>query len=370
MKKIYIVAGEPSGDLQASKLMKALNKKAEINWLGVGGDKMIAEGLKNPIRHCREMAFIGFFEVLKNLPQILKNLKDVKAEIAFQKPDAVILIDYPGFNLKLAKFAKQQGLKVIYYITPQLWAWHKSRVYQMRDFVDHIINIFPFEVDFYNSYGIKSHYFGHPLTEGLSTNFTEIEFRKKHQLGDKMIIGILPGSRDSEVFKNLPIYFQALQQFSKEDDAFVAVVAKVNSVDETLYTTPKNLEDKVRMIDGEVYDIMAHSHFVLICSGTATLETACFKTPMIVTYQTSTLTYIIAKWLVKIEMISLVNIVRGKLIVPELIQHAVTSENIVHEIKLILGNRDLIVNELTHVYNSLKHEHVSDNVANFIDAQL
>lgn len=365
MKNLYIIAGEASGDLQAAKLMKEANKEANISWSGIGGDRMKIEGL-NTLIHCSAMAFIGFVDVIKNIRAILSNMNKVKKDILLKKPDAIILVDYPGFNLKIAKFAKKNKIKVFYYITPQLWAWHKSRVYQMRDFVDEIINIFPFEVEFYKSYGIESNYFGHPLTEGLIAEIDQASFLDECNLQNKKVIGLLAGSRESEVRENLPKFIEAFDLYKQKNPEAIAVISKVSNLPSSLYTIPSTLKSSVIMVEDKPYSIMKYSEFVLICSGTATLETACFNTPMIVCYHTGWLTSQIVKRILKIEHISLVNIIYGSKIVPELLQDDFTVENLFEEMKTLEANKSIVKENLKKVENKLKHEDVSKNVAKFI----
>lgn len=345
--------------------MAAANKREKISWHGVGGDRMASQGL-SPLIHCRDMAFIGFVDVIKNLRTILGNMARVKRDLIAQNVDALLLIDYPGFNLKMAKFAKSRGIKVIYYITPQLWAWHKSRVYQMRDFVDEIINIFPFEVDFYKSYGITSHYFGHPITEGLAPASSKNEFNERFSIGSQQAIGLLAGSRASEVKNNLPIFYNAFRLYKEENPAAIALVSVVGGLDKSLYTVPSDLKEHVRLVEDMPYDVMAYSELVLICSGTATLETACFETPMIVCYHTGWFTSLIVKWILKIKEICLVNIVNGSTVVPELLQKEFNPVRVFEEMNRVLLDADNMRKNLSVVREKLSHENVSEQVATFV----
>jgi lipid-A-disaccharide synthase len=364
MKNIFIIAGEPSGDLQASKLLKQFKLlEPNVTFTGIGGDKMLANGL-NMIKHMREMAFMGFVEVIKHLPEILKNIRFVKSELLKLKPDILILIDYPGFNLKIAKYAHQHDIPVVYYITPQLWAWHESRVKLMKKYVNLIINVFPFEVDFYNRYGIKSYYFGHPLTEDLKTVCKTKEIFIKminHDISKKKVIGLLPGSRKSEVIKMMP----TLLLYVKKHPEYHFCLGKVTHLEISEYGDIESLSN-ISVHESMSYDIMAYSDCVISTSGTATLETACFETPLIVVYKTSAITYMIAKKLVKLEYISLVNIIAEKKIVEELIQDDFNLKSLDKQTTTIFENYSAIKENLKEIANSLKHKDVSKKVAQFI----
>ena len=364
MKNIFIIAGEPSGDLQAAKLLKQFNLlNPSLRFTGIGGDKMLACGLKM-IKHMQEMAFMGFLEVIKHLPEIIRNIRFVKKELIKHKSDLLILIDYPGFNLKIAKYASKKNIPVVYYITPQLWAWHESRVKLMKNYVNTIINVFPFEVDFYDKYNIKSHYFGHPLTEDLVTSFdTKDDFLKTFNIDiqDKKMIGLLPGSRLGEIQKMMP----QLLEFIASHSEYHFCLAKVPHIDIAEYGI-KNPYDNLSVHESISYDIMAYSDCIISSSGTATLETACFETPLIVIYKTSNVTFMIAKRLVKLEFISLVNIIAGKKIVAELIQSDFNLTSLDKETTFIFDNYEAIKKDLKMISDSLKHKDVSKNVAKFI----
>lgn len=334
--KYYIIAGEASGDLHGSNLIAALKKldgAADIRcW---GGDKMQAAG-GTLVKHYRDLAFMGFTEVLMNLRTIFKNLAFCKEDILQYKPDTLILIDYPGFNLRIAKWAKQQGLKVIYYISPQVWAWKEGRVKMMKECIDKMLVILPFEKDYYqNKWNWEVEYVGHPLVE-------EIERHKaqgtRHKLSDKPIVALLPGSRKQEIAKKLPVMLEVSKSFP--DHQFI--VAEAPSVDDTFYRTFTEKYSNVSAVKNQTYDLLLQSKAALVTSGTATLETALFGVPEVVCYKGSYISYQIGKRLVKVKYISLVNLIMDKLVVKELIQNDMTSANLKKELALLLTDEKKI----------------------------
>jgi lipid-A-disaccharide synthase len=342
--KYYIIAGEPSGDLHGSNLIKELNKldpQATIRaW---GGDKMKAAGAE-VVKHYRELAFMGFAEVIKNLPTILNNLKFCKKDVQEFHPDVLILIDYPGFNLRIAKWAKEQGLKVIYYISPQVWAWKEGRVKSIKQVVDKMLVILPFEESFYHSkWDYKVQYVGHPLVQVVNEFLHD---HPKQQQPGKPIIALLPGSRKQEVAKKLPIMLAV----SKEFPGYRFAVAKTSSLDEDFYTQfLKNYPD-VSSVKDQTYSLLSQATAALVTSGTATLETALFGVPQVVCYKGSTVSYQIAKRLISIKYISLVNLIMDRPVVKELIQNELTITNLVIELQSILQND----NKRTQILNDYR----------------
>ncbi|MFT3680328.1 MAG: lipid-A-disaccharide synthase [Ferruginibacter sp.] len=325
--KYYIIAGEASGDLHGSNLMKAL-KKLDTNaavrcW---GGDKMQAEGAEL-VKHYRELAFMGFAEVVANLRTILNNISLCKKDIAAYKPDALILIDYPGFNLRIAQWAKKAGLRVIYYISPQVWAWKESRVKAIKRDVDKMLVILPFEKDFYKRWNYEVEYVGHPLVEVIE-NF------KKNETGlpSGKIIALLPGSRKQEILKKLPVMLQATKNFP----GYRFVVAKAPGMDESFYDGLLAGYSNVSSIVNRTYDLLSVAEAAVVTSGTATLETALFGVPEIICYKSSNISYQIAKRLVKIKYICLVNLIMDKEVVKELIQDECNAANITRELQSLL----------------------------------
>jgi len=331
--KYYIIAGEASGDLHASNLMKALlvkDSNAEIRFWG--GDLMQAVG-GTLVKHYRELAFMGFQEVLMNIGTILGNIKFCKQDILTFQPDVLILIDYPGFNMRIAEFAKKEGIKVHYYISPQIWAWKENRIHKIKRDVDEMYVILPFEKDFYEvKHQFPVHFVGHPLIDAIAirTQVDEVAFRKEFQLSSKPIIALLPGSRKQEIKSMLSIMLKMADKF--RDYQFV--IAGAPSQDYEFYQQfIKN--ENVKFIDNKTYDLLSVSYAALVTSGTATLETALFKVPEIVCYKTSWVSYQIGKRLVDLKYISLVNLILDKEVVKELIQsdfNEITLEKELHKI--------------------------------------
>ena len=335
--KYYIIAGEASGDLHGSNLMKALLQKdpqAEIRFWG--GDLMTAQG-GTLVKHYRDLAFMGFLEVAMNLRTILNNIKFCKEDIRNNKPDVLILIDYPGFNLRIARFAKELGIKVVYYISPQLWAWKEGRVEIIKKYVDEMMVILPFEEDFYKKHGVHSHFVGHPLLDAISSlkEISTEEFKKENGLNEKEIIALLPGSRKQEVEKMLEIMLSVRPHFKN----YQFVIAGAPSLPKEFYQ--KYVDDNVHFVSNRTYDLLRCSKAALVTSGTATLETALLNVPEVVCYRGSKISYAIAKRLVKnIKYISLVNLIMDREVVKELIQTDLNTQNLVEELgKMIEGEK-------------------------------
>ena len=333
--KYYIIAGEASGDLHGSNLIKELRKldhDAEIcAW---GGDKMKNAGAQL-VKHYRELAFMGFIEVIKNLPTILDNLKFCKQDILLFQPDVLVLIDYPGFNLRIAKWAKEHHLKIIYYISPQVWAWKEGRVKSIKQVVDKMLVILPFEEKFYQQWNYKVEYVGHPLVQVVN------EFLGTHPkstIVDKPVIALLPGSRKQEVAKKLPIMLEASKKFMQ----YQFVVAKTSSLDDDFYSEFLENFPTVTAVKDQTYQLLSQAVAALVTSGTATLETALFGVPEVVCYKGSPVSYQIAKRLIKIKYISLVNLIMDKPVVKELIQNDLTVDNIEKELDSILHDEKKI----------------------------
>jgi lipid-A-disaccharide synthase len=328
-KKLYIIAGEASGDLHGSNLIKQLkNIDSAIDIRCWGGDKMQAEGA-TLVKHFKELAFMGFIEVVKNLPTILKNISFCKEDILAYKPNAIILIDYPGFNLRIAKWAKQQGIKVIYYISPQVWAWKENRVKLMKQCIDKMICIIPFEKDFYkNKWNWDVEYVGHPLVEVLE----QFNIQHSNLKIENNIIALLPGSRKQEILTKLPIMLSVVEHFP----TYQFVVAKAPGLDEDFYNNLIAPYKNVSWVVNETYALLSKAKAALVTSGTATLETALFGVPQIICYKGSNISYQIAKKLIKIKFIGLVNLIMDKEVVKELIQHQLTTQNLHKELTLLL----------------------------------
>lgn len=334
--KYYIIAGEASGDLHASNLVAEIKKKdKKAEFRGCGGDLMKAQGV-DLLKHYRTMAYMGFVEVAVNLRKVLGNIAQCKKDILEYQPDAVILVDYPGFNFRIADFAHDKGFKVLYYISPQLWAWKRRRVKKVKRSVDKMLVILPFEEEFYKQYGVDVTYVGNPLLDELAKFGTANRsiFLRRNSLGEKReIIALLPGSRYQEVKRVLPVMLKAASHFPD----YQFVVAGVSSLDKSLYKKILGNSD-VFLIENQTYELLQNSSAAVVTSGTATLETALLTVPEVVCYEATGFSYFLAKWMIKVKFISLVNLVMDKEVVKELIQGEMTEENIVKELELLLHN--------------------------------
>ena len=321
--RYYLIAGEASGDLHAGNLMKQIllqDPKAEFKFFG--GDKMLEVGGDLKV-HYRQMAFMGFVEVILHLREILKLLKTAKADVLQWKPDVLILVDYPGFNMRMAEMAHQNGIKVVYYISPQIWAWKQNRVFKLKKTVDRIMVILPFEKDFYAKFGMEVDFVGHPLLDAINNKAhwqALIPDAWKH---NKPIVALLPGSRKQEVSKVLPVMLQAIKGL----DQYHFVLAKAPGLDLSFYA-PFLDSHAVEIAENLTYPLLSVAKAALVTSGTATLETALFGVPEVVCYKGGKLSYLIAKQLVKIPYISLVNLVVNKPLVKELIQDELNVRNL------------------------------------------
>jgi lipid-A-disaccharide synthase len=363
--KYYIIAGEASGDLHASNLMKEIKKKdPQADFRFWGGDLMQAQG-GTLVKHYRDLAFMGFAEVVMNLRTILGNITVAKKDIEAYKPDAVILVDYPGFNLRIAEFVKNLGIKVYYYISPQIWAWKTGRVHKIKKVVDKMFVILPFEEEFYQRYDYKVDFVGNPLLDSLNNlpKVDEAKFRKEHQLDERPIIALLPGSRTQEIKVKLPLMLSVEKDFP--DYQFVVAGAPSQPIENY-----KNIAgNDLKIVENKTYDLLQISHSALVTSGTATLETALLKVPEVVCYKGNPISYEIGKRIVKnIRFISLVNLIMDKEVVKELIQYELTYENIKHELNLILNTpkREQILKDYDELYHKLGGVGASERTANLI----
>ena len=345
---LLIIAGELSGDVQGGKLVAAIKELSpDVKITGIGGDNMEAAGMEL-LHHIREMSFLGFSEVLKHLPFIRKIMNELTDWIETNRPETILLIDYPGFNLKLAARAKKLGCRVVYYISPQIWAWGGGRIKKIARFVDHMIVVFPFEEELYRSAGVKVDFVGHPILEGLSSEFTKEEFFENHALKlDNNVVGLLPGSRAQEV-ENLYLPMLEAVELMKRKFPNLQIVTGVSpTLNEDLY---EDIEAGRRVEHSKAtYDLMQHSDILFVASGTATLESACFGTPMIIVYRVSPISWLLGRMLVKLKNIGLVNIVAGKQIVPELLQSEVTAVRLAAEGVSLLGDKTLMEETTTRL---------------------
>ncbi len=330
VKRVMMIAGEASGDLHGSGVVRELRKIDDtIEVYGVGGDRMKREGM-SLVYDIRELGFMGFFEVLRHIPFIRTMERTLEQLLKYKRPDVLVLIDYPGFNLRFAAIAKRYNVRIVYYISPQVWAWNRSRVKKMKALVDQMLVIFPFEVDFYREEGINAEFVGHPLMEVLESRLDMPNFVKRYGLEEgKEIIGLFPGSRLQEIENIFPVMLRAAKSVAAELNMTVAVGVAPN-LEERYFRTFYNTEG-VRFIKGATYELMQNAAFAFVTSGTATLETACFATPMFVVYKTSWLTYLVGRLVVRVKNIGLVNIVAGKQIVPEFIQRRASAGNLKRE---------------------------------------
>ena len=364
-KKLYIIAGEASGDLHGSNLIKALlEENKELNFRFWGGDLM-AKHAGKPVKHIKDLAFMGFIEVLMNLRTIVKNINFCKQDILNFQPDAIVLIDYPGFNLRIASWAKEQGIKVYYYISPQVWAWKQSRVHKIKKSVDHLFTILPFEEAFFAKFNYPVEYVGHPLLDAIEAYklnpLSEASFREKHQLSDKSIVAILPGSRKQEIKAKLPIMLNAI----KDLDGYELLIAGAPALEKEFYE-PFLYGSSIKIIHGSTYDILNFAESAIVTSGTATLETALFNVPEVVCYKASSVSYQIAKRLIKIKYISLVNLILDKEAVKELIQHECNAAQIRQEFELISpggSKRGEVLKDYSELRNILGKGGASKKVA-------
>jgi len=332
--KYYLVAGEASGDLHGANLMKALKEKdSQADFRFFGGDLMKAEG-GTLVKHFADMAFMGFFEVVANLNTVLKNLKFCKEDIAAWQPDVLVLIDFPGFNLKIAEFAKANGLLVCYYISPKVWAWNQKRVLKIKRIVDHLFCILPFEVDFYKKWGMDVDYVGNPLLDAIASFKPAENFFKAHQLPAEKIIALLPGSRRQEISRLLPEMIGVTERFP--DHQFV--VAGAPSFDPDYYQQFFS-EKSIPVIFNATYDLLSNADAAVVASGTATLETALLNVPQVLVYKGHPISIGIARAVIKIKFIGLVNLIMDRTVVKELIQGDCSAENIAAELDQLLNNK-------------------------------
>ena len=368
--KFLIIAGEVSGDLHGSALVKSvLEKDSNIEFYGIGGDNMQSAGV-NLLYHIKDFAFMGFVEVIKNLNYIRKVKNSLLDFIKKNNIQNVIFIDYPGFNLNFAKSARKLGLRTFYYISPQLWAWHESRVEKVKKYIDEMICILPFEVKFYNGHGIDAHFFGHPLVDRISNyNYlTKDELYEKLNLStDKEILLVMPGSRKQEIEMIFPEVMEAANKISLEYNLHTVVACSENIDENRLRELEPNIN--FTLAKNLTYDLFKHSKFGIIKSGTSTLEAALHELPFIVVYKTHKINYEIGKRLVKITAISLANIVNGKNIVPELIQDDVNIGKIYHYSAFYLNNEvDYLKfkHDIAEIKNKLGETGANSRIAEYI----
>jgi lipid-A-disaccharide synthase len=361
-RKLYFVAGERSGDLHGGNLIAALKSRSpDLVCVGFGGDQMEKSGMR-VTSHYRELAFMGFAEVLANLNTISKKIKQCKQEILEFKPDVVVLIDYAGFNLRIAKFARENGFKVFWYISPKVWAWNQSRAKKLKANIDRMFVILPFEKDFFQKFNWKVDYVGNPVLDAVKAHRVDEDFLAKNKLSsDKPLIALLPGSRKQELKEIVPLMAQVAQGMRTMQFA----VATVDNLDQQLYQPLRDLTN-VSFFQGETYDLLSYASAAIVTSGTATLETALFKVPQIVVYRTSFLSYSIAKNLIRVPFISLVNLIADREVVKEMIQQKANTNDVSAELNLILSDkqyRKKIIDGYEEIRIALDTGSASENTA-------
>lgn len=364
--KYYLIAGEASGDLHGANLMSALQANdPQADFRCWGGDLMEAQG-GVLAKHYRDLAFMGFVEVLFNLRTILQNIAFCKKDIEAFQPDVIIFIDYPGFNLRIAKWAKQKGIPTHYYISPQIWAWKEGRIKEIKRDVDAMYVILPFEKKFYEEkHNFPVHFVGHPLIDAIAKReqVRPDEFRKENKLDDRPIIALLPGSRKQEVSKMLEVMLSITDDF--KDHQFV--IAGAPSLEASFYAPFIN-KSNVHLLLNKTYDLLSLSSAALVTSGTATLETALYKVPQVVCYKGNRISYEIAKRVIKLKYISLVNLILDKPVVTELIQTDLTSKRLKEELTHILDDyhRAVLFLEYYDLENDLGGKGASEKTAKLI----
>jgi len=345
--KYYLIAGEASGDLHGSYLLQSIfqqDENAQVRFWG--GDKMAEIAQQPPVKHIKDLAFMGFVEVITHLNTILGNISFCKKDIQAFNPDIVVFVDYPGFNLRIAKWCHKQGFKTAYYISPQIWAWKENRVKAIKKYIDKMIVILPFEKDFYKKHGMDVEYVGHPLVDIIrEAQQAPLDFLPTHQKR----IALLPGSRKQEISKMLPKMLSVIHHFPD----YTFYIASAPNIPHTFYTQFVQEHHQVTFSTVSTYQLLRQSEAALVTSGTATLEVALLKVPEIVCYIGHPISIWLAKRLIKIKFISLVNLILDKLVVKELIQEDLNEQNLVHELKELLDKNSSRYIQIQQDYNQL-----------------
>lgn len=349
--RYYIIAGERSGDLHGGNLVRSILKRdSHAVFRGFGGDEMASAGVDILI-HYNQMAFMGFVEVVSNLWTITGYLKKCKEDINSFNPDVIILIDYAGFNRQVARFATETNRKVYYYISPKVWAWRQKRALMLKKNVDKMFVILPFEVDFYKKFDWAVDYVGNPVLDAIRKHSPDPSFLEKHNIPkDKPIIALLPGSRKQELVLMNPI----LAEVAKRNSTYHFVVAKVSNMASERYAPFDNIPN-ISFVNDDQYNLLSNATAAIVTSGTATLETALFKVPQVVVYKTNPISYFLARLVIRVPFISLVNLIAGKKIVAELIQKDANIDQIKFELDQLINtdNRGRILSEYEAIYNTL-----------------
>lgn len=365
--KYYLIAGERSGDLHAANLIHFIKKlDPHASFRGMGGDYMEAEGLSSAV-HYDKLAVMGFVEVVMGFRKVLKTFSLIKKDLLKFEPDALILVDYGGFNMKIAKFAKAKGISVHYYIPPKVWAWNQKRAYKLKKNVDYLYSILPFEKDFFKKFDWDIHYVGNPLLDEIAKFSPHEFFHQKNEINYNPIIALLPGSRKQEVDKMLDVMLEVVPQYQHSQ----FIIAGVRNLDPAVYQKANSAGIKV--VYDQTYDLLYHANAAIVTSGTATLETALFRVPQVVVYKTSSISYHIAKHLIRVPFISLVNLIADREVVKELIQEDYSVANVKSELNAMLGYADRkreIMEGYAEVREKLGEGKASDETAKLIVASL
>lgn len=364
--RVMMIAGEASGDMHGAGVVRELKRRIPgIHLFGVGGKMMESEGMEIN-HHVDALSVMGFVEVIRHLPDIRRVEHSLARLLADRRPDVVVLIDYPGFNLRFARHVKAAGVPVLYYISPQVWAWNPGRVKKIKSLVDQVNVVFRFEVDIYRDAGVPVQFVGHPLLERLGPTGSREEFCANHRLEpDRKLLGLFPGSRVQEVKRILPTMVSASRRIRKDHGVQIALGASSSFTPGWIKSFLGDAED-ITIVQDATYGLMEHADVAIVTSGTATLETAWYGTPMVVVYRTSLVTFLLGKMLVKIPHIGLVNIVRGKKVVPELIQGGCTVRGLTTAVREILTNapyEQTMRAELSKVKQQLGTPGASEKVA-------
>lgn len=358
--KYFLIAGEASGDLHGANLMKAIKKKdgaAEFRFWG--GDKMQQEA-PGLLMHYKETSIMGFIEVVLNLRRILGFISRCKAQLMEFRPDVVVFIDYPGFNLRIAEFCKAQGIRTVYYISPKVWAWKENRAKKLERFVDELLLIFPFEVPYFKKWKVKATYVGNPLLDEIAAFTPDPAFREKNRLDERPIIALLPGSRRQEVTRLLPVMLEATKHYADHQ----LVIAGAPGLDRSFYGP--FLNERLGIVCNQTYDLLKQSTVAIVCSGTATLETALLNVPQVCGYAANPLSYAIAKMLVKLKYISLVNLCLDRPCITELIQRDMNPARLREELDLVMpggSRREKMLNDYEELRQLLGGSGASDKAA-------
>lgn len=327
-KKVMIVAGEVSGDQHAARLVRDLRAaRNDVEFFGIGGDALRREGVRTDV-DARDMAVVGFFEVLARYPFFRRTFNQTVARLSAEKPDALLLVDYPGFNLRLAAKAHERGIPVYYYVSPQVWAWHRSRIPKMAQILDLLMVIFPFEVDVFKGTGLKTVFVGHPLVESTRRTWAAPSPELPWPAGGKRV-AILPGSRRQEIQRVLPPMLAAARELRRRDPAMAFLIPAANAeirslIEAQLAALPAAERAAVAVVTGQMRDVARQARAAMVCSGTATVETALMKCPMIVVYRTTAPTYWFGRMIIRVQWLGMVNLIANRTVCPEFIQDATT----------------------------------------------